>query len=89
MNNYVCGVKLQAENPEGALNQSLPIPKLINTIMISEDISCIESPGVGIEFLGWFLPVSFILFVLLGFLLGRKFKDDKRRPAYLCDNPDH
>lgn len=88
MKNFVCGITIKGENPEAALSEVMPTPRLIQEIMISESIKCVETPGVGIDFLGWFLPLTFIAFVILGFILGCKHQDDKR-PVYLGDNPDH
>ena len=73
MTNYVCGAKLQADNPEAAISQALYPTEVFLT---QETIHCIESPGVGIDFLSWFLPLTFIGFTLLGFVLGMFYRFD-------------
>ena len=85
MSNYICGVRIEAKDPAEAVEQVL-FPT--QEILMQDTISCIASPGVGVEFLSWFLPITFMLCVLLGFGLGYKYTNDKR-PVYLCDNPDH
>ena len=76
MTDYICGAKLEADNPETAISQALFPTEVFLT---QKTIHCIESPGVGINFLSWFLPLTFMGFTLFGFVLGMFYKLDKRK----------
>ena len=72
MKEFVCGVKIEAENLNEALVEVLPVPKLVEKAMFSESLHCIESPSIGVDFVVTVIIVSFVMSTLFGYFLGRK-----------------
>lgn len=71
MKEYICGIKINAEDSNTALQHVMPAPRLIDKILISGSINCIESPSVGVDFVVFALILVFTVSIVSGFFLGK------------------
>lgn len=66
MKEYICGIVIQDQSGDAALNQVNEAPLLINKVLVSETINCIPRDSISADFLFGAFFISSVLFMLIG-----------------------